>query len=102
MMVEPQREGELKPGLGAPLLEVLVERRGQPTIVRLASGNDLIVYDVVWGRDLGDVWEHVTANASPPMPDREIETFWMSDVVSIVDPDTRRVLAEQTADPGAR
>src|SRR5688572_24223070 len=61
-MVERQGWGENTEGLGSPILKVLAERYGRCTIVRLADGDELTVYDGTgWGRDAGDMWEHVTA-----------------------------------------
>jgi hypothetical protein len=66
----------------------------------MANGDEHVVFDTVWGRDAGDMWEHVTANCSPAQVDREIHFFFMSDVACIIDPDTRETLLEQQADPG--
>ena len=99
-MVEPQDIGELKEGLGAPLVRVLEARSGQPTIVRMADGAEHLVYDATgWGRDLGDMWEHVTADFYPP-GQSTVLFFYMSDVESLIDPDTRKVLINQTPAPG--
>ncbi|TFW14486.1 hypothetical protein EGY25_04655 [Brevundimonas intermedia] len=99
-MVEPQEPGELKEGLGAPLLKVLAARCGQPTIVRMANGDEQLISDgTAWGRDLGDVWEHVTAEYYPA-GQQTVAFFYMSDVESLIDPDTRRVLISQTPAPG--
>lgn len=99
-MVEPQDIGELKEGLGAPLLRVLAARIGRPTIVRMANGDEHLVFDgTAWGRDLGDMWEHVTA-ALGPGSGSDMEFFYMSDVTSLIDPDTGGVLISQTPSPG--
>ena len=82
------------------MLAALAQRSGQPTIVRLFDGRELVDFDVAWGRDLGDLWEHVITNCSPPQLGRDSDFFYVSDVVSIVDPDTRKVLMEQAPDPG--
>jgi hypothetical protein len=99
-MVEPQDIGELKEGLGAPLLHVLQARVGQPTLVRMADGTIHTVFDGSgWGRDLGDAWEHLTAILGPDHQ-AESEFFYMSDVECLIDPDTRVVLISQTPAPG--
>ena len=100
MVVRRQAPGETTDGPGAPILNLLAQRTGQPTIVKLFDGRELVAFDVAWGRDIGDLWEHVTTNCSPPQPGRPTDFFYMSDVISIVDPDTRKVLMEQTPDPG--
>ena len=99
-MVEPQDIGELEEGLGAPLLRVLEARVGQPTLVRMSDGSHHTVYDGSgWGRDLGSMWEHVTANLGPTREDG-FEFFLMSDVECLIDPETHAVLIRQTPAPG--
>lgn len=100
-MVEPQNFGEVTEGLGAPLLKILTARRDQPTIVRMANGDEELISGdrMGWGRDLGDVWEHVTADYYPPRP-QSVLFFYLSDVESLIDPDTRKVLISQTPAPG--
>ncbi len=100
-MVEPQDLGELKDGLGAPLLCVLEARAGQPTIIRMANGDEELIISegMGWGRDLGDVWEHVDVELYPP-GQKTFLTFYMSDVECLIDPDTRKVLISQTPAPG--
>ncbi len=103
-MVERQGWGDLTEGLGAPLIKVLVARRGQPTIIRMASGEELFVYDGSgWGRDYGDMWEHVTARITPPDAaprDYDHHFFYMSEVEALLDPETGAVLISQTPSPG--
>jgi len=99
-MVEPQDIGELKEGLGAPLLRVLEARLGRPTIVRLANGEEHVVLDgTAWGRDLGDMWEHLTTFQGPDRQDGGA-FFYMSEVECLIDPDPRDVLRSQTPAPG--
>jgi hypothetical protein len=98
-MVEPQGYGEIKKGLGAPILDLLESRRGIPTIVRLVDGQELVVYQSVWGRDLGDMWEHVTTHCSPEFHAHQPNFFLTSHVVSISDKASGMVLFEQEPRP---
>ena len=100
MAVEAQGWGEVEDGLGAPVRKLLESRKGLRTVVRLASGEAIDVYDVSWGRDFGDVWEHVHTNVMPPTPDRSHHFFHLSEVESVCDPDTGEVLVAQQARPG--
>jgi hypothetical protein len=96
-MVERQGWGEIKEGAGASLIRVLVDRRGRPTVVRLANGTEFTTLDgAAWGRDYGDLWEHVTAYTT----DGTVEFFYMSDVEALLEPDTRTVVASQEPSPG--
>lgn len=103
-MIERQGWGELKEGLGAAILRVLTERYGRCTVVRMASGKELRVYDGTgWGRDYGDMWEHVTARITPlsePRRDYDCEFFYLSEVESLLDPDSRAILISQVPAPG--
>jgi hypothetical protein len=96
-MVERQGWGEITEGAGAALIRVLVERRGRPTIVRFADGTEFTTFDGTgWGRDYGDLWEHVIAHTT----DGSIEFFYVSEVEVLLEPDTRAVVARQEAAPG--
>jgi hypothetical protein len=99
-MTERQSWGEIKEGLGAPIRRLLEARRGQPTIVRLANREELLAYDTVWGRDFGDLWEHVTINGSPPQEGRPIHFLYLSEVVHVLDAETGCVLIDQEPAPG--
>jgi hypothetical protein len=103
-MVERQGEGEITLGAGAPLIHVFIERYGRPTIVLMADGTEFTVYDgIAWGRDYGDLWEHVTAQIVPlgtKIHEGDLVFFYMSDVQALLDPDTGEVLASQVPSPG--
>ena len=103
-MIERQGWGEIKEGLGASIVRVLAERRGRPTIVLMASGEELVVYDGSgWGRDYGDMWEHVTARVIPLDAERrdyDHHFFYLSEVKALLEPDTRSVLISQVPAPG--
>ena len=63
----------------------------------MANGTEVTTSDGTgWGRDYGDLWEHVTAHTDKG----EIEFFYMSEVVALVEPDTGTVLATQVPAPG--
>ncbi|WP_170984188.1 hypothetical protein [Rhodoligotrophos defluvii] len=101
---ELQGWGEISEGLGSPIRKVLEQREsnGLRSIVRMATGEELLVCDVAWGRDAGDIWEHVTANLHPSNQDQGIHFFILSDVVSVADPDSGAVIIEQEPAPGQR
>ena len=99
-MTSPQELGDLKPGRGASLIGVLKSRGDQPTLVRMANGDEELISSegMGVGRDLGDVWEHVTAEFHPKQG--TVLFFYMSDVECLIDPDTRKVLISQIPAPG--
>jgi hypothetical protein len=101
-MVERQGWGEIKDGLGAPIRKLLESRSGKLTLLRMANGEELEVFDVAWGRDAGDFWEHVTVNCSPNVKGRPIHFIMMSDVEAAIDPTTRQVHLKQDSRPGER
>ena len=75
MNVEQQGWGAITEGLGTPIRKLLEQRSGMSTCVMLASGQQILVHDVAWGRDVGDVWEHVTANCSPLVAGHDVHLF---------------------------
>ena len=94
MTVERQGWGEIKEGLGAPVRKLIEARTGILTLVRMADGKELTVRNVAWGRDAGDMWEHVIANTGPPH-DLPIHFFHLSEVESVHDPATGEILIAQ-------
>ncbi len=99
-MTDRQGWGEIEEGLGAPIRKLLEARSGKLTLLRMANGEELEVFDVAWGRDAGDLWENVTANCSPIVEGRETHFIMMSDVEAAIDPTTRRVLLQQECSSG--
>lgn len=104
MAVEQQGWGPITEGYGAPLRKLLQARQGQPTLVCLADGRQLLVYDIAWSRDAGDWWEHVTCNTAPDSmrQRRDIHLIHLSDVESLRDPQTGDILQSQSPRPGAK
>lgn len=45
--------------------EILQARCGQLTIAILKGGARLDVYNIAWGRDMGESCDHITTNISP-------------------------------------
>jgi hypothetical protein len=96
-MVERQGWGEIKEGAGAALIRVLAQRLGRSTVIRFADGTEFATQNgAAWGRDYGDIWEHVTAHTE----DGKIEFFYLSDVSVLIDPDSGTILASQDPAPG--
>ncbi|OCC02415.1 hypothetical protein BA190_24140 [Labrys sp. WJW] len=102
--IEQQGWGPITAGYGASLRKTLQHRDGQATLVCMADGREVLVYDIAWCRDAGDWWEHVTCNTSRESvhQQREVHVFHLSDVVCLRDAETGELLQSQTPDPGAR
>ena len=81
-----------RPGRGAQIVKLLNARDGKPTLVALEDGSEVTVWDIAWGRDDGEDWEHVTTNSSPGGEGRAIDFFLTSEVVSIRDAETGEAL----------
>lgn len=70
---------------------------GLPTEVVLRDGQHLLVHNIAWGYDMGDVHAHVTTNCNIPTPSgAPLDFFFTSEVVSVIDPATQRVLMTPT------
>jgi hypothetical protein len=69
--------------------DILVARRGLLTRVSLTDGTVLEVWDSVFGRDLGDEFDHVTTNCSPPQEGRPVDFFMTFEIFSILDAEGR-------------
>ncbi len=67
------------------VLDVLRERDGQLSIVELADGTSLRVWNIAWGYDAGDSFAHVISNVSPDAPEEgdDFDFFFTSDVAAV-------------------
>ena len=82
----------ITPGLGAPIVDALEARTGVVTLVNMKDGLTYRVFNVCWGRDMGEDWEHVSANVSPSVEGASFDFFHTGDVAELVDPATNEVL----------
>ena len=83
----------MKPDTEDRASKVLQERCGRWTLVELTEGRTFRVFDVAWGRDMGDEFDHITSNISPgPKEPHSIDFFFTSDVIRITDPQSGTVL----------
>lgn len=83
------------PAEGDTVSRILQERCGQWSVVHLFHGHCYRVFDIGWGRDMGDDYDHVTTNASPgPSGEHTIDFFFTSEVACIEDAATGEVLFE--------
>jgi hypothetical protein len=77
-------------------VSLLLQRRcGEWSLVELRDGRRLRVFDIAWGRDMGDEIDHITTNISPGPPgEHGIDFFFTSEVARIEDEATGKVLFE--------
>lgn len=74
------------------VLGVFQERDGRPTRALLRDGRSLVVHNIAWGYDDGDEWAHITSNISPRVQGFGIDFFHTSEVLSLTDAESGRVL----------
>jgi hypothetical protein len=77
------------------------ERDGQETKVLLSGARTLRVFNIAWGQDLGDDFEHITSNISPWI-DESIDIFFTDEIASVVDPASGELLWETDGIPTFR
>jgi hypothetical protein len=79
----------MSPRDGETITRILRTRCGQWTLVTLTGGRHLRVFDIAWGRDMGDDFDHLTTNISPGPPEEHtVDFFFNSEVVDVTDPVT--------------
>ena len=83
----------MKPETEDRASRILQERSGRWTLVELTGNRSFRVFDVAWGRDMGDEFDHITTNISPgPKEPHSLDFFFTSDVLKIIDPESGDVL----------
>ncbi|MFL6196085.1 MAG: hypothetical protein ACJ75H_18040 [Thermoanaerobaculia bacterium] len=66
------------------IVQILRERDGVATEVQLTGKRVCTVYNIAWGRDLGNPHYHITTNISPEPPGpHTIDFFFTHEVASI-------------------
>lgn len=93
---QDQGPGELVPGRGFQLVNLLDARAGQLTLLELSNGSVLRAFNSAYGRDMGEEWEHTTLNISPDVPGEEITFLATNEVARAIDPDTSEILYART------
>ena len=93
---QEQGFGEMVPGSGIELVELLERRDGRLTLLELADGRTIRSFNIAAGRDLGDEWEHFTLNISPRIEGEDVDWLSTADVLTARDPDESKLLYRRT------
>lgn len=84
------------------IVPLLRSRSGQQTCVLLSGNRSLSVFNIAWGEDMGDDFEHLTSNISPSVTGASVDLFFTDEVVTVSDPATDRVMWETDGIPTFR
>lgn len=84
------------------IVPLLQARDGEPTKVELSGDRKLTVLNIAWGEDLGDDYEHLTANISPSVGSKVTDLFHTDEVAKLLDPTTGAVLWKTDGTPTVR
>jgi hypothetical protein len=84
------------------VVPLLRSRDGLPTRVLLSGNRSLPVFNIAWGDDMGDDYEHLTSNISPAIDCTSIDLFFTDEVVRVFDPETGAVMWETDGTPNVR
>lgn len=80
------------PSRAAEIVPILRKRDGRATSVTLTEGSVLTVFNIAWGSDEGEDYEHLTTNISPSIQGSSTDFFLTSDVWSVVAPEAGQLL----------
>ena len=77
---------------GDSVSHILQKRCGDWSLVELRNGQRLRVFDIAWGCDMGDEFDHSTTNISPGLSEgHTVDFFFTSEVTRIEDEQMGRV-----------
>jgi hypothetical protein len=62
----------------------------------------LLVFNIAWGEDFGDDYEHVTTNISPSVEGTTVDLFFTDEVAEIVEAESGAVLWKADGIPNVR
>lgn len=57
------------------------------------------MFNIAWGQDIGDDYEHITANISPLLEIATVAFFFTDNVATITDPESGTVLWQADGEP---
>ncbi len=60
------------------------------------------VFNIAWGEDLVDDFEHITGNVSPCVERASVDLFFTDEIESLADPGTGKVLWKADGVPNVR
>lgn len=67
------------------LIQILLDRDGTLTRVKLMDGRLLDVWDIAYGYDMGDAYAHITANMEKREPPVPMHFFSSEHILRIID-----------------
>jgi hypothetical protein len=76
------------------IVPLLKARDGQSTKLELSGPRSLEVFNIAWGEDIGDDYEHITTNISPEVNGTTVDLFFADEVASVIDPASGKILWE--------
>jgi len=68
-----------------PIIDLLRQRDGMTTHVKMRSGLTYKVHNIAWGYDMDDMHAHVTTNISPSVPESSVDFFSTKDIHAVLD-----------------
>jgi len=74
------------------LIKMFEERHGLATIAVFEDGREIVLYEMVWGRDFGDTHAHITANWDSDSGEAPFEFFYTTELIGLLDAETRAPL----------
>ena len=95
--IEPQDWGPILPGLGADIVQLLEIREGLQTQFHLDDGSVIDALSFGWGRDFGELWEHVYLTTSLDRKDGSTHFVQTENITQITDPLKGRILYSRQA-----
>lgn len=77
------------------IIDILISRDGQPTVVHLADKRVLKIWNIAWGYDIGDDFAHITTNISPEIKNSNIYYFNINEIQKIEDQTNGKTLYDR-------
>jgi RNAse (barnase) inhibitor barstar len=62
------------------IIDLLKDRDGLVTLVKMKSGVTYRVHNIAWGYDMDDSYAHVTSNISPSLPETQVDFFFTREI----------------------
>jgi hypothetical protein len=75
-----------------PIIECFRSLDNRKSIVKLEDGKSFVVWNIVYGYDMGEDFAYITTNINPTIAGTSIDGFCTNEIAEIINPENQEVI----------